>query len=140
MENKMINITFPDNSIKSFEEIPSGIDIAKSISEGFARNCVAMRIDGRLLDLNLPDMSGYEVLRTLRVSKVKTPILILSGNAGIDFLQLRPIIEQNPDITRDGVVSGTPQYLAPEALAAPTGFSSPGRYAMPRAPSSASSS
>jgi len=32
-----------------------------------------------LLDLNLPDMSGYEVLRTLRVSKVKTPILILSG-------------------------------------------------------------
>ena len=26
-----------------------------------------------LLDLNLPDMSGYEVLRTLRVSKVKTP-------------------------------------------------------------------
>jgi two-component system cell cycle response regulator CtrA len=32
-----------------------------------------------LLDLNLPDMSGFEVLRGLRVSKVKTPILILSG-------------------------------------------------------------
>ena len=27
-----------------------------------------------LLDLNLPDMSGFEVLRSLRVSKVKTPI------------------------------------------------------------------
>ena len=26
-----------------------------------------------------PDMSGYEVLRTLRLSKVKTPILILSA-------------------------------------------------------------
>jgi len=37
-----------------------------------------------LLDLNLPDMSGYEVLRTLRVAKVKTPILILSGLAGIE--------------------------------------------------------
>ena len=37
-----------------------------------------------LLDLNLPDMSGYEVLKTLRVSKVSTPILILSGLAGID--------------------------------------------------------
>jgi two-component system cell cycle response regulator CtrA len=37
-----------------------------------------------LLDLNLPDMSGYEVLRTLRVSKVRTPILILSGNAGTE--------------------------------------------------------
>ncbi len=37
-----------------------------------------------LLDLNLPDMSGYEVLKTLRLSKVKTPILILSGLAGIE--------------------------------------------------------
>jgi two-component system cell cycle response regulator CtrA len=37
-----------------------------------------------LLDLNLPDISGFEVLRALRVSKVKTPILILSGLAGIE--------------------------------------------------------
>ena len=37
-----------------------------------------------LLDLNLPDMSGYEVLRSLRVLKVRTPILILSGLAGIE--------------------------------------------------------
>ena len=37
-----------------------------------------------LLDLNLPDVSGFEVLRSLRVSKVKTPILILSGHAGIE--------------------------------------------------------
>jgi len=29
-------------------------------------------------------MSGYEVLRTLRVAKVKTPILILSGLAAIE--------------------------------------------------------
>ena len=36
-----------------------------------------------LLDLNLPDMSGYEVLRTLRVAKVQTPILILSGLAAM---------------------------------------------------------
>jgi two-component system, cell cycle response regulator CtrA len=34
-----------------------------------------------LLDLNLPDMSGFEVVRSLRVSKVRTPILILSGLA-----------------------------------------------------------
>ena len=37
-----------------------------------------------LLDLNLPDMSGFEVLRSLRVSKVKTPILILTGLAGME--------------------------------------------------------
>jgi two-component system, cell cycle response regulator CtrA len=37
-----------------------------------------------VLDLNLPDMSGLEVLRSLRICKVRTPILILSGLAGIE--------------------------------------------------------
>ena len=32
-----------------------------------------------LLDLNLPDMNGHEVLRQLRMSRIETPILILSG-------------------------------------------------------------
>jgi two-component system cell cycle response regulator CtrA len=32
-----------------------------------------------VLDLSLPDMSGFEVLRKLRASKVGSPILILSG-------------------------------------------------------------
>jgi two-component system cell cycle response regulator CtrA len=37
-----------------------------------------------LLDLNLPDMSGFEVLQSLRASKVQTPILILTGITGIE--------------------------------------------------------
>ena len=32
-----------------------------------------------LLDLVLPDMEGYEVVRRLRASRVETPVLILSG-------------------------------------------------------------
>ncbi|MCR9213033.1 MAG: response regulator transcription factor [Proteobacteria bacterium] len=32
-----------------------------------------------ILDLGLPDMSGYDVLKKLRTAKVTTPILILSG-------------------------------------------------------------
>ena len=37
-----------------------------------------------LLDLNLPDMSGFDVLRSLRASKVKAPILNLTGLAAIE--------------------------------------------------------
>lgn len=32
-----------------------------------------------LLDLNLPDMPGFDVLKTLRMSKIDTPILILTA-------------------------------------------------------------
>ncbi|AVO39186.1 response regulator transcription factor CtrA [Pukyongiella litopenaei] len=37
-----------------------------------------------LLDLNLPDMNGHEVLRQLRLARIDTPILILSGDDGTE--------------------------------------------------------
>jgi two-component system, cell cycle response regulator CtrA len=37
-----------------------------------------------LLDLNLPDMSGHDVLRQLRMARIETPILILSGSDDTD--------------------------------------------------------
>ena len=37
-----------------------------------------------LLDLNLPDMSGHDVLRQLRLARIETPILILSGSDDTD--------------------------------------------------------
>jgi two-component system cell cycle response regulator CtrA len=37
-----------------------------------------------LLDINLPDMNGHEVLRQLRLSRIEKPILILSGEDGTE--------------------------------------------------------
>jgi two-component system cell cycle response regulator CtrA len=37
-----------------------------------------------LLDLDLPDLNGHEVLRQLRLSRIQTPILILSGSDDTD--------------------------------------------------------
>jgi two-component system cell cycle response regulator CtrA len=37
-----------------------------------------------VLDLQLPDISGFDVLKALRVAKMRTPVLILSGNAIVE--------------------------------------------------------
>jgi threonyl-tRNA synthetase len=72
----MINITLPDGNIKAFDGPVSGLEVAQSISEGFARNCVAMEIDDNLVDLSVAiahdakirlitskDKEGLEILR-----------------------------------------------------------------------------
>ncbi len=62
----MITITLPDESIKSFEEIPTGLDVAKSISENLARSCVAMELDSVIVDLNT------EITRDSRIRLITT--------------------------------------------------------------------
>ena len=47
----MISITLPDGNLKTFENSPTGRELAESISADFARNCVAMELDGELVDL-----------------------------------------------------------------------------------------
>lgn len=50
----MINITLPDNSVKQFEEGVTGLDIARDISEGLARNVLAARVNGEVWDADRP--------------------------------------------------------------------------------------
>jgi len=47
----MISITLPDGNIKAFDHAVSGLELAFSISDGLARNAVAMELDHRLVDL-----------------------------------------------------------------------------------------
>ncbi len=37
-----------------------------------------------LLDLSLPDISGYDVLKQLRLARINTPVMIVSGNPDIE--------------------------------------------------------
>jgi threonyl-tRNA synthetase len=50
----MINITLPDGSVKEFERGVTGLDIAKSISEGLARNVLAAKVNGEVWDATRP--------------------------------------------------------------------------------------
>ncbi|MFA6932967.1 MAG: threonine--tRNA ligase, partial [Bacteroidales bacterium] len=50
----MINITLPDNSIKQFPQSITAMDIAKSISEGLARNVLSATVNGEVWDANRP--------------------------------------------------------------------------------------
>jgi threonyl-tRNA synthetase len=49
-----MNVTLPDGSVKQFENGISALDVAKSISEGLARNVLAAKVDGQVIDANRP--------------------------------------------------------------------------------------
>jgi threonyl-tRNA synthetase len=99
----MINITLPDSSIKSFDNNPTGMDIAKSISEGFARNCVAMELDDSLIDLSVEikkdskinfittrDEKGLDILRHSSAHVMAEAVQNVYENA---LLTIGPVID-----------------------------------------------
>jgi threonyl-tRNA synthetase len=50
----MIQITFPDGAVRSYENGVTAIDIAKSISEGLARKVLAANVNGQVWDATRP--------------------------------------------------------------------------------------
>jgi threonyl-tRNA synthetase len=50
----MINITLPDGSVRSYESGITGLGVALSISEGLARNVLAAKVNGKVVDATLP--------------------------------------------------------------------------------------
>lgn len=50
----MINITLPDGTVKQFPKGTSAMDVAKSISEGLARNVLAAAVNEEVVDANRP--------------------------------------------------------------------------------------
>ncbi len=50
----MINITLPDGSVRQYEKGASSLDVAKSISEGLARNVLAAKVNGQVIDAFRP--------------------------------------------------------------------------------------
>lgn len=50
----MINITFPDSSVRQYEKGVNGIEIAKSISPRLAADVLAVMVDGKVVDLERP--------------------------------------------------------------------------------------
>lgn len=50
----MVNITLPDGTVKQVEKGTTALDVAKSISEGLARNVLAAEVNGEVIDSMRP--------------------------------------------------------------------------------------
>lgn len=99
----MIRISLPDSSIKEFDNAPSGMDVALSISEGLARTCIAMEVDGEIKDLSTVieqdaavrlltprDPESLEILRHSAAHVMAEAILHLYPDAK---LTIGPVVE-----------------------------------------------
>src|SRR3546814_9722920 len=57
----MINITLPDDSVREYPEGITSYEIARSISEGLARNVMAAEVNGQVWDLSRPIQENSSV-------------------------------------------------------------------------------
>jgi len=65
----MINITFPDGSVRQYEQGVSGLDIAKSLSNSLAREVLSINVNEELWDLNRPIQEDA----TIKLNKFADP-------------------------------------------------------------------
>ncbi|VVS90603.1 threonine--tRNA ligase [Desulfoluna spongiiphila] len=100
----MVKITLPDGSKREFNEAPSGADIALSISEGFARSCVAMEIEGVLLDLSEKVADGAAV--RLITTKDSEALEIMRHSAAHVMAQAITNLYKDAHLTIGPVVEG----------------------------------
>ena len=117
----MIHITLPDGSIKEFETAPTGLEVARSISEGLARDCVAMELDGQLQDIYRPidadatlrlittrDEEALDIMRHSAAHVMAQAILRLNNKAK---LTIGPVIDDGFYYDIDMEQSLTPDDL-----------------------------
>ena len=50
MSNEKIKLTLPDGSIREYDKGVTGLEVALSISEGLARNVLAAKLNGKVID------------------------------------------------------------------------------------------
>jgi len=68
----MIQITLPDGSIKKFQKGSTPLDVAKSISEGFARNIISAEFNSKTVEISTPlNENGNLILYTFEDAQGK---------------------------------------------------------------------
>lgn len=89
----MINITFPDNSVKAFEPGVTPLQIAESLSPQLAREVLAASVDGQEWDISRPIQSDA----SLKLFKWDDPYANWHNNVTHE-----PRDERNAMYTRQG--------------------------------------
>ncbi|HLF32920.1 MAG TPA: TGS domain-containing protein, partial [Cyclobacteriaceae bacterium] len=62
MSEQMIHIKFPDGSVRQYLQGVTSLEIAKSISEGLARNILSARVNGEIWDITRRIAHDAEIL------------------------------------------------------------------------------
>jgi threonyl-tRNA synthetase len=71
----MINITLPDGSVRTYEKGTTALQVAQSISEGLARNVLAAKVNGEVVDATRPILSDAKlVLLTMNDTEGKSTL------------------------------------------------------------------
>ena len=70
----MVKITFPDGSVREYEQGVTGLQIAESISPALARNVVSCGVNGETVELNRPPLTPQDTTLRARAGEMLSAI------------------------------------------------------------------
>lgn len=84
----MINITLPDGSVRNYKKGTTALEVAQSISEGLARNVLAAKINGEVVDATRPILADAKlVLLTINDTEGKSTLWHSSAHLMAEALE-----------------------------------------------------
>jgi threonyl-tRNA synthetase len=84
----MINITLPDGSVRNYQKGTTALEVAQSISEGLARNVLAAKLNGEVVDATRPILSDAKlVLLTINDPEGKSTLWHSSAHLMAEALE-----------------------------------------------------
>ncbi|MEL6845907.1 MAG: TGS domain-containing protein, partial [Bacteroidota bacterium] len=72
---EQIQISLPDGSVRSYDKGVTGMEVARDISEGLARNALSIKFNGEVIDLSRPlHTDGTAAILTWRDNEGKATL------------------------------------------------------------------
>ena len=87
VEDSDFDAFYYTSKLEQSDKAAFSVTLFKNLKDGLGAMSEKLRYDVVLLDLNLPDSEGLDTLTSVMATKIKIPVVVLSGTGNIEMFE-----------------------------------------------------